>query len=160
MSADLTELEKRMHSAMDALKKEVGGLRTGRASVNLLDPVMVEAYGQRMPLNQVGTVSAPEPRLLTVSVWDKGLVTPTAKAIREAGLGLGVAQRRRRQAHHRLLGVGRGVCLRVCAVCWCVVGRAKKARTRVPLWRPHHTHAHHCPRSHTSSTPSPRSVAW
>ena len=88
MSADLTELEKRMHSAMDALKKEFGGLRTGRASVNLLDPVMVEAYGQRMPLNQVGTVSAPEPRLLTVSVWDKGLVTPTAKAIREAGLGL------------------------------------------------------------------------
>ncbi|KAF0104910.1 ribosome recycling factor [Reyranella sp.] len=88
MSADLNELEKRMHGAMDALKKEFGGLRTGRASVNLLDPVMVEAYGQRMPLNQVGTVSAPEPRLLTVSVWDKGLVTPTAKAIREAGLGL------------------------------------------------------------------------
>ena len=88
MSADLNELEKRMHCEMDALKKEFGGLRTGRASVNLLDPVMVEAYGQRMPLNQVGTVSAPEPRLLTVSVWDKGLVTPTAKAIREAGLGL------------------------------------------------------------------------
>ena len=88
MSADLNELEKRMHGAMDALMKEFGGLRTGRASVNLLDPVMVEAYGQRMPLNQVGTVSAPEPRLLTVSVWDKGLVTPTAKAIREAGLGL------------------------------------------------------------------------
>lgn len=88
MSADLNELEKRMHGAMDALKKEFGGLRTGRASVNLLDPVMVEAYGQRMPLNQVGTISAPEPRLLTVSVWDKGLVTPTAKAIREAGLGL------------------------------------------------------------------------
>ena len=63
-----------MHGAMDALKKEFGGLRTGRASANLLDPVMVEAYGQRMPLNQVGTVSAPEPRLLTVSVWDKGLV--------------------------------------------------------------------------------------
>ena len=88
MSADLNELEKRMHGAMDALKKEFAGLRTGRASVNLLDPVMVEAYGQRMPLNQVGTVSAPEPRLLTVNVWDKGLVTPTAKAIREAGLGL------------------------------------------------------------------------
>jgi ribosome recycling factor len=59
--------------------------------VNLLDPVQVEAYGQRMPLNQVGTVSAPEPRLLTVSVWDKGLVTPTAKAIRDAGLGLNPA---------------------------------------------------------------------
>lgn len=91
MTADLNELEKRMHGAMDALKKEFSGLRTGRASVNLLDPVMVEAYGQRMPLNQVGTVSAPEPRLLTVSVWDKGLVTPTAKAIRESGLGLNPA---------------------------------------------------------------------
>jgi len=91
MSADVKELEKRMQGAMDALKKEFAGLRTGRASVNLLDPVMVEAYGQRMPLNQVGTVSAPEPRLLTVSVWDKGLVVPTTKAIREAGLGLNPA---------------------------------------------------------------------
>ena len=80
-----------MHGAMDALKKEFAGLRTGRASVNLLDPVVVEAYGQRMSLNQVGTVSAPEPRLLTVSVWDKGLVVSTAKAIREAGLGLNPA---------------------------------------------------------------------
>ena len=88
MSTDVVELEKRMHGAMEALKKEFGGLRTGRASVNLLYPVMVEAYGQRMPLNQVGTVSAPESRLLAVSVWDKGLVTPTAKAIRDAGLGL------------------------------------------------------------------------
>jgi len=91
MSTDLKELEKRMVSAMDALKKEFTGLRTGRASVNLLDPVQVEAYGQRMPLNQVGTVSAPEPRLLTVSVWDKSLVTPTAKAIRDSGLGLNPA---------------------------------------------------------------------
>jgi ribosome recycling factor len=88
MTADLKELEKRMHGAMDALKKELGGLRTGRASVNLLDPVMVDAYGQRMPLNQVGTVNAPEPRLLAVNVWDKGLVVSVAKAIREAGLGL------------------------------------------------------------------------
>jgi ribosome recycling factor len=91
MSTDLNELEKRMHGAIDSLRKEFTGLRTGRASVNLLDPVTVEAYGQRMPLNQVGTVSAPEPRLLTVNVWDKGLVTPTAKAIREAGLGLNPA---------------------------------------------------------------------
>ena len=91
MSYDLKELEKRMQSAMDALKKEFGGLRTGRASVNLLDPIMVEAYGQRMPLNQVGTVSAPEARLLAVNVWDKGLVVSTAKAIREAGLGLNPA---------------------------------------------------------------------
>jgi ribosome recycling factor len=88
MSTDVKELEKRMAGALEALKKDFGGLRTGRASVNLLDPVMVEAYGQRMPLNQVGTVSAPESRLLAVSVWDKGLVTPTAKAIRDAGLGL------------------------------------------------------------------------
>lgn len=88
MSTDVKELEKRMQGAMEALKKEFAGLRTGRASVNLLDPVMVDAYGQRMPLNQVGTVSAPEARLLAVNVWDKGLVTPTAKAIREAGLGL------------------------------------------------------------------------
>ncbi len=91
MSADVKELEKRMQGAMDALKKEFTGLRTGRASVNLLDPVVVEAYGQRMSLNQVGTVNAPEPRLLTVSVWDKGLVVATAKAIREAGLGLNPA---------------------------------------------------------------------
>ena len=91
MSTDLKELEKRMNSAIDSLKKEFVGLRTGRASINLLDPVTVEAYGQRMPLNQVGTVSAPEPRLLTVNVWDKSLVTPTAKAIREAGLGLNPA---------------------------------------------------------------------
>ncbi|WP_371135693.1 ribosome recycling factor [Reyranella sp.] len=91
MSADVKELEKRMRGAMDALKKEFAGLRTGRASVNLLDPVVVEAYGQRMSLNQVGTVSAPEPRLLTVNVWDKGLVVATAKAIREAGLGLNPA---------------------------------------------------------------------
>jgi ribosome recycling factor len=70
------------------LKKDLGGLRTGRASVHLLEPVVVEAYGQRMPINQVGTVGAPEPRLLTVNVWDKGLVVSTAKAIREAGLGL------------------------------------------------------------------------
>ena len=82
MTADLKELEKRMQGAMDALKKELGGLRTGRASVNLLDPVMVDAYGQRMQLNQVGTVSAPEPRLLAVNVWDKGLVVSVAKAIR------------------------------------------------------------------------------
>lgn len=88
MSTDIKELEKRMQGTMEALKKEFGGLRTGRASVNLLDPIMVEAYGQRMPLNQVGTVSAPEARLLAVNVWDKGLVVVTAKAIRDAGLGL------------------------------------------------------------------------
>ena len=84
----LADFEKRMDGALDALKKEFAGLRTGRASTTLLDPVMVEAYGQRMPLNQVGTVSAPEPRMLSVTVWDKGMVAAVAKAIREAGLGL------------------------------------------------------------------------
>ena len=85
---NLKEYEKRMQGALDALKKEFAGLRTGRASVSLLDPVVVEAYGQRMPLNQCGTVSAPEPRLLSVQVWDKGLIVAVQKAIREAGLGL------------------------------------------------------------------------
>jgi ribosome recycling factor len=84
----LTDFEKRMDGALEALKKEFAGLRTGRASTTLLDPVVVEAYGQRMPLNQVGTVSAPEPRMLSVTVWDKGMVAAVAKAIREAGLGL------------------------------------------------------------------------
>jgi ribosome recycling factor len=85
---NLKEFEKRMQGALDTLKKEFAGLRTGRASVSLLDPVVVEAYGQRLPLNQCGTVSAPEPRLLSVQVWDKGLVVAVQKAIREAGLGL------------------------------------------------------------------------
>lgn len=88
VAPNLKDFEKRMDGALDALKKEFAGLRTGRASTTLLDPVMVEAYGQRMPLNQVGTVSAPEPRMLAVTVWDKGMVTAVAKAIREAGLGL------------------------------------------------------------------------
>jgi ribosome recycling factor len=88
VAPNLKDFEKRMDGALEALKKEFAGLRTGRASTTLLDPVMVEAYGQRMPLNQVGTVSAPEPRMLSVTVWDKGMVTAVAKAIREAGLGL------------------------------------------------------------------------
>jgi ribosome recycling factor len=85
---DINDIKRRMQGASAALKTELSGLRTGRASAHLLDPVMVDAYGQRMPLNQVGTVSAPEPRLLAVNVWDKGLVVSVAKAIREAGLGL------------------------------------------------------------------------
>lgn len=85
---NLGELERRMNGAFDTLKKELGGLRTGRASMNLLEPVMVEAYGNKMPLNQVGTVAVPEPRMLTVQVWDKSQVTAVEKAIREAGLGL------------------------------------------------------------------------
>ncbi|MDE2229355.1 MAG: ribosome recycling factor [Alphaproteobacteria bacterium] len=77
-----------MDGALDALRKEFAGIRTGRASPSLLDPVRVEAYGQTMPMNQVGSVSAPEPRLIVVQVWDKGQVKAVEKAIRESNLGL------------------------------------------------------------------------
>ena len=83
-----SDLERRMEGAIEVLHKEFGGLRTGRASTSLLDPVTVEAYGQAMPLNQVGTVGVPEPRMLTVQVWDKGMVKSVEKAIMDAGLGL------------------------------------------------------------------------
>jgi len=82
------ELNRRMNGAIATLKSEFAGLRTGRASPGLLDPVHVDAYGQQMPINQVGTISTPEPRLLTVQVWDKGLAKAVDKAIRDAGLGL------------------------------------------------------------------------
>ncbi|KQM41103.1 ribosome recycling factor [Sphingomonas sp. Leaf10] len=82
------DLERRMAGAVESLKGDLGGLRTGRASVSLLDPVTVEVYGAHMPLNQVATVSAPEPRMLSVQVWDKTNVGPADKAIRSAGLGL------------------------------------------------------------------------
>jgi ribosome recycling factor len=85
---DIADLEKRMRSALDALKREFSGLRTGRASASLLDPVQVQIYGQRMPLSQVGTVSVPEPRMISVQVWDKAAVSAVDKAIREANLGL------------------------------------------------------------------------
>ena len=85
---DKSDLERRMAGAVDALKHDLGGLRTGRASTTLLDPVTVEVYGSHMPLNQVATVSAPEPRMLSVQVWDKTNVGPVEKAIRSAGLGL------------------------------------------------------------------------
>jgi ribosome recycling factor len=77
-----------MAGAVEALKHDLGGLRTGRASTALLDPVTVEVYGANMPLNQVATVSAPEPRMLSVQVWDKSNIGPVEKAIRSAGLGL------------------------------------------------------------------------
>ena len=73
---DKADIERRMQGAIDSLKGDLGGLRTGRANVSLLDPVMVEVYGSMMPLNQVATVSAPEPRMLSVQVWDKANVTP------------------------------------------------------------------------------------
>jgi len=85
---EIAEISKRMDGALEALRKELAGLRTGRASANLLDPVMVDAYGQQMHLNQLGTVSTPEARLITVTVWDKGMVKAVDRAIRESGLGL------------------------------------------------------------------------
>ena len=85
---DLKDIQKRMEGAIAAFHKDLGGLRTGRASASLLDPVMVDAYGQKMPLNQVANVNAPEPKLITVQIWDKSMVGPVDKAVREAGLGL------------------------------------------------------------------------
>jgi ribosome recycling factor len=85
---DKEDVNRRMNGSVTTLKTEFSGLRTGRASAALLDPVSVEAYGSPMPISQVGTVSVPESRLLTVQVWDKGLVKVVDKAIRDAGLGL------------------------------------------------------------------------
>lgn len=85
---DLADLKRRMQGAIATLKHEFGGLRTGRASASLLDPVHVDAYGSVSPLNQVATVSVPEPRMISVQVWDKALVIAVDKAIREANLGL------------------------------------------------------------------------
>jgi ribosome recycling factor len=85
---DISEIEKRMRASIDALKREFSGLRTGRASANLLDPVHVMVYGSRMPLNQIATVSVPEPRMISVQVWDRTNVQAVDKAIREANLGL------------------------------------------------------------------------
>jgi ribosome recycling factor len=82
------DLKRRMHGALDALRHDLGGLRTGRASTALLDPVNVDVYGSTMPLNQVATVSTPEARMLSVQVWDRSNVQPVEKAIRSAGLGL------------------------------------------------------------------------
>ena len=82
------DLERRMTGAVESLKGDLGGLRTGRASTSLLDPVTVEVYGAHMPLNQVATVSVPEPRMISVQVWDRQNVGPVEKAIRSAGLGL------------------------------------------------------------------------
>jgi ribosome recycling factor len=89
--ARLNEFSRRMDGALEALNKEFAGLRTGRASAHLLDPIKVQAYGSTMPLNQVGTVNVPEPRMITVQVWDRGLVREVEKAIRDAGLGLNPA---------------------------------------------------------------------
>jgi len=86
--ADINELKRRMDGALDVLRREFAGLRTGRASAHLLDPVMVKAYGNEMPLSQVGTVNVPEPRMISVQVWDRSLVSAVERAIRDAGLGV------------------------------------------------------------------------
>lgn len=85
---DKGDVQRRMQGAVESLKHDLGGLRTGRASTALLDPVTVEVYGANMPLNQVATVSAPEPRLLSVQVWDRSNISAVEKAIRNAGLGI------------------------------------------------------------------------
>lgn len=89
--SDLENLKRRMEGALKTLHGEFAGLRTGRASANMLDSVQVDAYGSMMPLNQVGSISVPEPRLLTISVWDKSLVKAVEKGIQAAGLGLNPA---------------------------------------------------------------------
>jgi ribosome recycling factor len=83
-----SDLRRRMEGAVEVLHKEFSGLRTGRASASLVEPIMVEAYGSKMPMNQVGTIGVPEPRMLTIQVWDRGLVKAVEKAILESGLGL------------------------------------------------------------------------
>jgi ribosome recycling factor len=88
---DLDELKRRMHGATSVLKTELSGLRTGRASANLVDPVQVEAYGSHMPLSQVASVTVPEPRMVSVNVWDKSLVHAVEKAIVNSNLGLSPA---------------------------------------------------------------------
>ena len=89
MSAlDLDDIKRRMEGSLNSLKTEFMGLRAGRASTAMLEPIMVEAYGSKMPMNQVGNISVPEPRLLTVTVWDAGLTSSVEKAIRESDLGL------------------------------------------------------------------------
>ena len=86
--ADINELKRRMDGAFEVLRREFAGLRTGRASAHLLDPVVVKAYGNELPLAQVGTVNVPEPRMISVQVWDRGLVPAVERAIRDAGLGV------------------------------------------------------------------------
>lgn len=86
--ADIKELRKRMDGALASLKSEFSGLRTGRASASLVEPIDVDAYGSKMPMTQVGTITVPEPRMITINVWDKGLVSAVEKAIREAGIGV------------------------------------------------------------------------
>ncbi len=88
LDIDLDAIQRRMDGAMNALKQEFASLRTGRASAQILDPIQVEAYGQMTPINQLGTVNVPEPRMVVINVWDKGMISKVEKAIRESGLGI------------------------------------------------------------------------
>ncbi len=85
---DTDDLERRMNGAMESLRHEFGSLRTGRASASMVEPIMVDAYGSLTPINQIGTVNVPEPRMVTINIWDKALVGKAEKAIRESGLGI------------------------------------------------------------------------
>jgi ribosome recycling factor len=85
---DLDAIQRRMDGAMGALKTEFASLRTGRASAQILDPIQVDAYGQMTPINQLGTVNVPEPRMVVINVWDKGMISKVEKAIRESGIGI------------------------------------------------------------------------
>ncbi|MBD9525244.1 MULTISPECIES: ribosome recycling factor [Paracoccus] len=85
---DTDDLERRMKGAMDSLRHEFSSLRTGRASASMVEPIMVDAYGSPTPINQIGTVNVPEPRMVTINVWDKALVSKAEKAIRDSGLGI------------------------------------------------------------------------
>ena len=88
LDIDLDAIQRRMDGAMNALKMEFASLRTGRASAQILDPIQVDAYGQMTPINQLGTVNVPEPRMVVINVWDKGMIAKVEKAIRESGLGI------------------------------------------------------------------------
>jgi ribosome recycling factor len=88
LDIDTDALQRRMDGALNALKNEFASLRTGRASASMLDPIQVDAYGQMTPINQLGTINVPEPRMVVINVWDKGMISKVEKAIRESGLGI------------------------------------------------------------------------
>lgn len=88
LDIDLDAIQRRMDGAMTALKTEFASLRTGRASASIVEPIQVDAYGQMTPINQLGTVNVPEPRMVVINVWDKGMISKVEKAIRESGIGI------------------------------------------------------------------------
>lgn len=88
LEIDLDAIQRRMDGAMHALRTEFGSLRTGRASASILEPIHVDAYGQQTPLNQLGTINVPEPRMVVINVWDKGMISKVERAIRDSGIGI------------------------------------------------------------------------